>query len=80
MIRWRPNSFCPRCGRRPAIVYYQATVGWARTLEAEEAIEDVVCTRPGCSTGYVIAAVDLHYAEPLQDAPAKVLARARRAA
>ena len=59
MTTYRPNAVCPRCHRPPAVRYYEATVEWARTLEPDEPIENVICQSHGCGEGYVIAAVCL---------------------
>jgi hypothetical protein len=55
-------------------------VEWARTLEPEEPIENVACTKPGCGNVYVIAAVNLWDAQPESPSSGRVLAIAKRAA
>jgi hypothetical protein len=80
MTRYRPNAFCPSCSRPAATRYYAAEVEHARTLDEDEPLHDVVCTRPSCGTVYLISAINLQTATPEPEPPCNVVDARRKAA
>lgn len=77
-MRYRANAYCPSCKRPPAVRYYRAAVEGARTLDEDEPIEDVTCTR--CGTVYLVSAISLQTATPETGRQRKVLDAEKRAA